>query len=214
LADDLILLRYGAWSGPLWFDVTAGKSPVPPGSANDLTVDPGFGGAMTGNVSANTINVVPPVIGSVAFESGIISTDFFELSENPVAGANQLTLSSATLDASGTLIVGQATTLDVGAGSALVGPVGPTPGLQDFGTINLDGGEATSDEMNVFGTLELSGGVGNFGTLVVGSYTGPGGTGGIGLLSISAGSSIDVTDLLAVAVQSGTGTIDVNGGRQ
>jgi T5SS/PEP-CTERM-associated repeat protein len=212
MADDLQLVFFGAWNDPNWIDITAGATAlVPAGAGNDLDVDLGTGGTMTGSVSADGITVVPGILGPVAFTGGTVDTQFFQLSENP-EGSNLLSLSDGVLSSTDTLIVGQNTTLEVDSGATLIGPTGSAPGLQDFGTIEVNGGTVTSTEMDVFATLEFVGGTGMFTTLVVGSYTGEGGFGGVGELTIDATSSVDVSGVLAIAAQQGTGTINVNGG--
>lgn len=189
------LAFFGAWNGNNWLDPLANPPTglIPAGGGNDLVVNANMGGVMTGDVSAASIVVTTPYIGVDTFGAGTLTTAVFQLSPNLSGTSDQLTLNGADLSATDTLIIGQSTTLEILGGANLTGPTGPTPGMQDFGDIEVDGGTITSDVLNVYTTLNLTIGSGSFSTLDVGSYTGLGGIGGTGVMNIAAGGSVLVS---------------------
>jgi T5SS/PEP-CTERM-associated repeat protein len=212
MADDLILTQYSAWTDNIWFDQTTG-SLVPAGSDNDLTIATGVGGVMTGTVQADSLTVAEPYpgFGSVEFSDGTVSADAFELSTSSTSAAGVgIEINGADLVTSGTLIVGSGATLEVDGGGTI--DSSGSPGLQDFGEIDVNDGTVIAGQMSVQGTFDLISDSGTIATLVVGSYSGEGGLGGTGELEIDSGSTIEVSDALAVAVQTGTGDVNVNGG--
>ncbi len=215
MADDLFLLQYGAWDDPNWEDTT----PPPPGSLvaadyggglNDLNIGTGIGGVMTGDGAADTLQVAEPYpgFGTIEFD-GTVSADFFELSASSTMDTGPgLIIDGGDLVTSGTLIVGAGATLEVSGGGA----IDSSGTVQVFGAIDVNGGSITADQLYIQGTLDLISGSGTIATLVVGSFTGTGGLGGIGELEIAAGNTITVSVGLAVANEQGTGIVAINGG--
>jgi T5SS/PEP-CTERM-associated repeat protein len=216
MADDLFAFKYGNWDDDIWIDqsvtpeVTAAA-----GSGNDLSLGLGIGGEMTGDVTADGLSVVEPYpgLGSVEFDGTVsVTADAFELSVSSTMGVGPgLVIDGGALITDSTLIVGQGTTLEVSGGGAI--DSSGAPGLQDFGEIDVNVGSVNATgQLSVFGTFDLISGSGTVATLVVGSYSGEAGFGGTGELEIAAGNTITVSDALAVAVQTGTGEVAINGG--